>query len=130
MVWNQYIWEATTGNEADISDDEESQVQQPVHIDDWIDFNSEEINYLWAIIREYCYDAYTTNFLQNMTSEDLARFCYDPPMYFEGDSNTDRWIEENSEKLRYIWKLVRKSKSSLILHTNYEDFAFFCYTSR
>lgn len=129
MVWNQYIWEATTGNEVDISDDEESQVQQPIHVDDWIDFNSEEINYLWAIIQEYCHDAYT-NFLQKMTSEDLGRFCYDPPMYFEGDPNTDSWIEENSEELRYIWKLLKQTKSSLINNTNYEDFAFFCFMSR
>ena len=129
MVWNQYVWEATTGNEVDISDDEESQFQQPIHIDDWIDFNSEEINYLWAIIQEYSYDA-CSSLLMHMRSEDLARFCHDPPMYFIGDFNTAYWIDTHSEELRYIWKLLRNTRSRLIYQTTYEDFAYFCYTSR
>jgi hypothetical protein len=44
MVWYQYVWEATTGNEADWSDDENEKIhQEPLHIDDWIDFNSEQL---------------------------------------------------------------------------------------
>ena len=130
MVWHQYVWEATTGNEADMSDDEyESQLQQPVHIDDWIDFNSEELNYLWAVIQEYSYDA-CSNLLRHMRSEDLARFCRDPPMYFRGDFNTDYWIDTHSEELRYIWKLLRNTKSRLLYQTAYEDFTYFCYMSR
>lgn len=129
MVWNQYVWEATTGNEADVSDDEyEAQFQQPVHIDDWIDFNSEELSYLWSIIQEYSYDA-CSNLLQYMTNEDLARFCYDPPLYFEGDFNTAYWIDTHSEELRYIWKLLRKTKCRLLYQTTYDEFAYFCYMS-
>lgn len=130
MVWHQYVWEAATGNEAEMSDDEyESQLQQPVHIDDWIDFNSEELNYLWAVIQEYSYDA-CSNLLEHVRSEDLARFCHDPPLYFEGDLDTDYWIDKHSEELRYIWKLLRNTRSRLLYSVTYHDFAFFCYTSR
>jgi len=130
MVWHQYVWEATTGNEADVSDDDyESHVHDPIHIDDWIDFNSGELNYLWAIIQEYGYDANST-LLRNMTCEDLARFFYDPPLFHERTFDLEYWVDKYSEELEYTWKLLRNTRSRLVHKTTYEDFTFFCYTSR
>ena len=36
MVWSQYVYEATHGNEAEHSDNEyEVNIDEPLHINDW-----------------------------------------------------------------------------------------------
>ena len=78
MVWNQYVYEATTGNEIDYSDDEyENDQLELMHIDDWRDFYSSELEYMWNILRQYLYDAnYPGHILIHETYEDFIRFCY------------------------------------------------------
>jgi hypothetical protein len=130
MVWYQYVWEATTGNEADWSDDENEKIhQEPLHIDDWIDFNSEQLEYLWAIIQEYLDDA-VSHVFPTMRFEDFARFCHEPPMCVDGVFDTEFWIDRHSEELTYIWKLLKRTKSFLLYRTTYEEFTQFCYASR
>ena len=130
MVWHQYVWEATTGNEVDGSDEEhDSLYQEPLHIDDWIDFNSDELEYLWAILQEYMDDAGSCPF-PKMRFEDFARFCHDPPMFIEGVFHSAYWIDTHSDELGYMWKLLRRTKSQFIHRTTYESFTQFCYNSR
>jgi hypothetical protein len=133
MVWNQYVWEASTGNEADMSDGEnDGNHQDTLHIDDWIDFNSEELDYLWAILHEYLYEKggrpicfHSTNY------EDFARFCYEPP-FREFDTpvfELEHWIDTHNVELLYMWKLLKRTNSHLLHRTTYEDFTSFCSCS-
>jgi hypothetical protein len=127
MVWYQYVWEASTGNEVDASDDD-NDGQEPLHVDDWIDYNSDELEYLWAILREYIDDAGSRIF-PNMSYEDFARFCHDPPMY-RGQFDMEFWIDTHTEELAYMWKLLKRTKSQFIRHVPYESFTYFCFRSR
>ena len=130
MVWNQYVWEATNGNEAEWSDDENEKLnQEPLHIDDWIDFNSQQLEYLWAILQEYIDDAGSRIF-PAMRFEDFARFCHEPPVYTERIFDAEFWIDRHSEELSYIWKLLMITKSNFLHRTAYEEFTHFCYTYR
>lgn len=129
MVWYQYVWEATTGNEAEWSDDEHAQHQEPVHVDDWLDFNSDELDYLWTILQEYMYDA-GSRLLAKMGREDFARFCFDPPAYREGQFDVAFWIDTHEEALAHMWRLLTYTKSTMIRQTTYETFAHFCYRYR
>jgi len=130
MVWNQYVWEATTGNEVDWSDDENVQNNnEPLHIDDWIDFNSGELEYLWVIIQETVYDSGSRLF-EKMMYEDFARFCFDPPEYQGGVFDVAYWIDTHEDELAYIWKQLKCTKSKLIYQTTFETFAHFCYRFR
>ena len=130
MVWNQYVWEATTGNEADWSDDEnDPNNHEPMHIDDWIDFNSDELEYLWAVLQETVYDS-GSRLLEKMTSEDFARFCYDPPEYREGLFDVAYWIDTHEDELGYLWKQLRFTRSKMIHQATFDAFTHFCYRYR
>lgn len=133
MVWHQYVWEAATGNEVDASDEEHEggTHQEPLHIDDWIDFNSDELEYLWAILQEYLYDSGRRLF-PTMRFEAFARFCHDPSryMYREGIFDAEYWIDTHTGELEYMWALLKRSKSQFVLRVPYDVFAQFCYACR
>ena len=129
MVWYQYVWEANTGNEADLSDDDDKLQEEPLHVDDWIDFNSDELEYLWAILQETMYDS-GSSLLSNMKYEDLARFCFDPPMYNEGVFEVEFWIDTNMEELWYMWKLLNRTRSMMIRHASFKMFTHYCFRFR
>ncbi len=58
MVWNQYVYEAMNGNEAENSDIEDEYNQdEPLHINDWEMQNQDDLRYMWGIIKQYLYDA-------------------------------------------------------------------------
>lgn len=127
MVWHQYVWEATNGNEAEWSDEENDKLnQEPAHIDDWIDFNSDHLEYLWAILQEYLYDSGSRIF-PTMRFEDFARFCREPPMCVEGVFAMEFWIDEHAEELSYMYKLL---KGNMLYRPTYQEFTQFCYASR
>jgi hypothetical protein len=52
MVWSQYVYEANTGFEADVSDDDEFNDNTPLNIEDW------EVEYSDELVCdvEYCED--------------------------------------------------------------------------
>jgi len=128
MVWSQYVWEASTGTEADLSDDDDRVHDEPLHIDDWIDYNSDELEYLWAILQEYMYDAGRCP-IPKMRFEDFARFCHDPqPVYTGRVFDVEYWIDVHGEELGHMWKMLRRT--SFLHRTTYETFSYFCYSSR
>jgi hypothetical protein len=130
MVWNQYVWEASTGNEADMSDGEnDGNHQDVVHVDDWIDFNSDELDYLWAILTEYMHDKGGRPICFHSTRyDDFARFCYEPPEVRQ-EFELEYWIHVHTEELAYMWKLLKRTKTHLLHRTTYDEFAFFCSQS-
>ena len=49
MVWSQYVYEATHGNEAYNSDNEhEVNIDEPLHINDWEEVHHEHLRYMWG----------------------------------------------------------------------------------
>ena len=79
MVWEQYVYEASNGAEVYNSDDDfDEDYDDVLHIEDWRDFNSDHLEYMWGILRQYLYDAgYPSNILRYASFEDFVRFCYD-----------------------------------------------------
>ena len=53
MVWSQYVYEATHGNEAYNSDnDQEVNIDEPLHINDWEEVHHEHLRYMWGILQQ------------------------------------------------------------------------------
>jgi len=113
MVWNQYVYEATTGNDAEVDSDGEFIDEEPVQtIDEWEDIYSEELVFMWSTINTLLYDAGIEHY-GNFT--DFVEFCYD-----EHDTELARttwecqedtlWYEE---RLTHIWGTLRR-----IIHNN------------
>ena len=78
MVWNQYVYEAMNGNEADNSDGEdEFYHEEPLHINDWELQHQDELRYMWGILQQYLYDAVLSHrILKYANYNDFVEFCY------------------------------------------------------
>ena len=64
MVWSQYVYEATHGNEAEHSDNEyEVNIDEPLHINDWEEYHHEHLRYMWGILKQYLDDAVMSHFI-------------------------------------------------------------------
>lgn len=115
MVWNQYVWEATTGNEADLSDNELDQDTQPETFEDWELRYSNVIHMLWNTMRTLMHDAHI---IYSGDINDFTRFCYadhDPMnerVSFEYEEQTN-WFEH---RLMHVWKNLRRIVDANGLH--------------
>ena len=50
---------------------------EPLHIDDWRDFQHEHLQYMWGLLRQYLYDAgYPAGIMRHATFEDFIRFIH------------------------------------------------------
>jgi hypothetical protein len=78
MVWNQYIDQAMTGNEAEFSDTEvEFNSNEPLHINDWEAEHHEHLHYMWGILQQYLYDAAFSHLILNYANYDeFVEFCF------------------------------------------------------
>jgi hypothetical protein len=116
MVWSQYVYEANTGFDPVVSDDDErSDENTPLNIEDWEVEYSDELWYMWGVIRTLMYDA---------TIEHSGKFCdfvefcfrehdpYQERVTFEYGEQT-KWYEE---RLHYIWKTLRRIVNENGLH--------------
>ena len=74
MVWNQYVFEATTGYESDnYSDDEFNEEVIEQSVEDWeIEF-SDELHFMWNILQTLLYDAHIEH---SGKFCDFVEFCY------------------------------------------------------
>jgi hypothetical protein len=108
MVWSQYVYEAATGFDPDVSDDDENIEYTPLSIEDWEIEYSDELWHMWNVIRTLMYDAkieHTGKFC------DFVEFCYKehdsalPRVTWEYQEQT-MWYEE---RLAHIWKNIRRS---------------------
>ena len=78
MVWNQYVYEAMIGNDAENSDyDEEINIDEPLHINDWELQHQDELRYMWGILQQYLYDATLSHRILNYANyEEFVEFCF------------------------------------------------------
>ena len=115
MVWSQYVYEATTGFDADASDDDELNDNTPLNIEDWEVEYSDELHVMWNKINTLLYDA-------GITHEgkfcDFVEFCF---MEHESTQEKVKWEYEEQtmwyeERLAYIWRHVRRTINDNGLH--------------
>jgi|TARA_B110000014_G_scaffold77689_1_gene53223 hypothetical protein len=79
MVWNQYVYEAMNGSEAYNSENEdENNIEEPLHITDWELIYQEELRYMWANIQQYLYDSsFSSRILNYANYDDFVSFCFE-----------------------------------------------------
>ena len=108
MVWGQYVYEATTGFDADVSDDDEFNDNTPLNVEDWEVQYLDELRYMWGMMNTLLHDAHIEH-----TGEfcDFVEFCY-----MEHDSYHDRVSSEHDETLQYIWRRLREVINQNRLH--------------
>ena len=78
MVWSQYVYEATHGNEAEHSDNEyQVNIDEPLHINDWEEVHHEHLRYMWGILQQYLDDAVMSHFILKFAKyDDFVEFCF------------------------------------------------------
>ncbi len=116
MVWCQYVYEATTGNDVEVdSDGEFIEDEYEQTIEDWEVQYSDELHMMWNKIDTFLYDAHITHSGQFC---DFVEFCYK-----EHDPLQERvtWEDEEQhvwyeERVAYIWKHVRRTVNDNGLH--------------
>jgi hypothetical protein len=108
MVWNQYVYEATTGFDADVSDDDEFNDNTPLNVEDWEVQYLDELRYMWGMMNTLLYDAHIEHSGEFC---DFVEFCY-----MEHDSYHDRISSEYDENLWYIWRRLREVINQNKLH--------------
>lgn len=130
MVWSQYVYEATTGFDSYVSDEEEFNDDTHLNIEDWEIKYSDELGMIWDMIRTLLYDAHIEH-----TGEfcDFVEFCY-----WQHDSDQDRVTWEDGEqtmwyeqRLAHIWTGIRRVIDTNHLHeemmhgATFHDFVYF-----
>jgi len=66
------------GNDAENSDyDEEINIDEPLHINDWELEHQDELRYMWGILQQYLYDAALSHRILNYANyEEFVEFCF------------------------------------------------------
>jgi hypothetical protein len=108
MVWGQYVYEATTGFDADVSDDDEFNDNTPLNVEDWEVQYLDELRYMWGMLNTLLHDAHIEHSGEFC---DFVEFCY-----MEHDSYHDRVSSEHDETLQYIWRRLREVINQNKLH--------------
>lgn len=108
MVWNQYVYEATTGFDADVSDDDEFNDNTPLNVEDWEVQYLDELRYMWGMMNTLLHDAHIEHSGEFC---DFVEFCY-----MEHDSYHDHVSSEHDETLWYIWRRLREVINQNRLH--------------
>jgi hypothetical protein len=108
MVWSQYVYEASTGFDADASDDDDFNDNTPLNIEDWEVEYSDELRYMWSTINTLMYDAYITH---SGKFCDFVEFCFE-----EHDPYHERVSCEHENQLHYIWTRIRRIINDNGLH--------------
>lgn len=115
MVWSQYVYEATTGFDSYVSDEEEFNDDTHLNIEDWEITYSDELGTMWDMIRTLLHDAQIEH-----TGEfcDFVEFCY-----WQHDSDQERvtWEYEEQtmwyeQRLAHIWTGIRRVIDNNHLH--------------
>lgn len=119
MVWHQYVWEATVGTEAYVSDDDDQEIT-PLSFEDWELQYDDVLRMMWNTMRTLFHDAYIT---YHGHMNDFSRFCYmehDPI-----DTRVD-------DQLLHVWRNIRRIVNDNGLHeelmrgARFGNFVCFC----
>ena len=109
MVWSQYVYEATSGFDPVVSDDDEfNDEHTPLNIEDWEVEYSDELRYMWNTMNTLLYDArleHSGKFC------DFVEFCY-----LEHDSQDEHVTTLHDDEFEYIWKNLRRIINTNRLH--------------
>ena len=108
MVWSQYVYEATIGLDADVSDDDDLIDSIPLNIEDWEVEYSDELTMMWNTIRTLLYDA---GLQHSGEFVDFVEFCYT-----EHDPYHERIGTPYEETLHDIWRHLRRVVNQNGLH--------------
>lgn len=123
MVWSQYVYEASAGTEAHSSDDEhtESEENTLLNIHTYYDAYSDDLWYLWDVLRQLLYDAFLDTKYQDLSFHDWLEFCY-----FDADEEDTAARRRPDDDMRYVWHTLRREDRDGILHNKtLEDFEEF-----
>ena len=108
MVWSQYVYEATSGYDPEVSDDEEINENTPLNIEDWEVEYSAELHMMWNTMNTLLYDAHIEHSGQFV---DFVEFCFK-----EHDSLQERSTWEYESRFTYIWRHIRRIVNDNDLH--------------
>ncbi len=109
MVWNQYVYEATSGNDVDVDSDVELYEDDiELTVEDWEIEYSGELTMMWDTIRTLMYDAHIEH---SGRFYDFVEFCY-----IEHYTYADEVVWEHDEYLAHIWKNIRRIVNNNGLH--------------
>ena len=112
MVWHQYVWEATVGTEAHLSDDENDQDTSPLSFEDWELQYTDVLRMMWNTTRTLLYDAHIT---YSGDINDFSRFCYT-----EHDPQDKMVCSEYQEtRMMHVWKNIRRIVDDNGLHEEF-----------
>lgn len=106
MGWNYYVEDTDNGFDTDISiDDDEHQPEFHLNIHDWSVEYSDELWYLWDMIKLYIRDAFLEYVIFTECSfTDFTEFCYAHEQY-DLIENTNYLY---AQQLSYIWNKVQQ----------------------
>jgi hypothetical protein len=104
MVWEQYVYDAATGNDTEYeSENELYENENEYTIENWeIDYSS-ELHYMWGVINTLLYDAHIEH---SGKFCDFVEFCYiehDDDSW--GHEEHSEWYEE---RIGHIWNTIRR----------------------
>jgi len=107
MVWSQYVYEASTGFDPEVSDDDGFDDEHtPLNIEDWEVEYSDELRHMWNTTRTLLYDA---GLQHSGEFVDFVEFCY-----IEHEECVES--EDDAQVLHDIWRNIRRIVNSSGLH--------------
>lgn len=121
MVWSQYVYEADIGFDApgdfDAADETEEE-NVLLNIEDWEIEYSDELHYMWGIIRTLLYDAHLEC---KGEFADFVLFCYT-----DHDEGVDDATDEEDMVIFDIWKHLKRTQSpGMMRGANFNNFKHF-----
>ena len=121
MVWSQYVYEATEGFDAEVTDEEEFDDDIHLSVEDWQIKYSDELWYLWDMIQQLIRDAFLEHRLMTeCTFSDFAEFCYES----HEDDCDFVWIPYEAH-LSYIWRHMKEYIEDMGLYDEFMPNASF-----
>jgi hypothetical protein len=120
MVWSQYVYEATMGLDAYMSDEDEYNQDTPLNIEEWEVKYSDELWMMWGTIQTLLYDAIIDH---TCTFTDFVAFCYT-----EHD-DLPYQVDTSDERLFHVWRNIRRIVNTNGLHEEVmrgATFSHFC----
>ena len=121
MVWSQYVYEATEGFDAEVTDEEEFDDDIHLSVEDWQIKYSDELWYLWDMIQQLIRDAFLEHRLMTeCTFSDFAEFCYES----HEDDCDFVWIPYEAH-LSYIWRHMKEYIEDMGLYGEFMPSASF-----
>lgn len=122
MVWSQYVYEASANTEAHSSDDDhtDSEENPLLNIHTYYDAYSDDLWFLWDVLRQLLYDAFLDTKFRDLEFHDWLEFCFHESASERGPGRGD---------FQYIWDTLRREdRDGLLQKKTLGDFQEFLLT--